>query len=94
MDCTTEQNSNSKSTQSSQDRLTAPHISSEIDKCVDIDPAKLFSLFERVVEETEDCSVEMMEKMLSTFEHLVFRYCLRSDRRQLNSVSYCCGKPL
>lgn len=94
MDCTTEQNSNSKSTRSSQERLTTPHIPSEIDKCVDIDPAKLSSLFERVVEETEDCSVEMMEKMLSTFEHLVFRYRLRSDRRQLNSVSYNLGELL
>ena len=81
MDCTTKQNSNLKSTQNSEKRFTTPHIPSEID---DIDPAKLFSLFERVVEETEDCacSVEMMEKML---EHLVFRYRLRSDRRQLNS---------
>ena len=63
MDFTTEQNSISKSTQSS------PHIPSEIDSCVDIDPAKLFSLLERVVEETEDCGVQMMENML---EHLVF----------------------
>lgn len=94
MDCAAEQDSNSKSTRSSEERLTGPHVSSEIDNCVDIDPVKLFTLFERVVAETEDCSVEVMEKMLSTFDHLVFRYRLRNNRRQLNSVSHDCGELL
>jgi hypothetical protein len=36
-----------------------------------------------VVDGTETSSVEEMEKMLSTFSHLVFRYRMRTDRRQL-----------
>ena len=54
---------------------------------VDIDRRRLLALFDRVVDETESSSVEEMEKMLSTFNHLVFRYRMRRDRRQLTTVS-------
>ena len=54
---------------------------------VQIDRKRLLTLFERVVDETVTCSLETMEKMLSTFNHLVFRYRMREDRRQLNVVS-------
>ena len=79
----TEQISNLKSTQNSSSALNG--TTSRF--TVDIDHCRLLSVFERVVDRTEDCSVEVMEKMLSTFEHLVFRYRMRSDRRQLITVS-------
>ena len=56
-------------------------------KEVDIDHGRLLALFQRVVEETGQTSVEEMEKMLSTFNHLVFRYRMRTDRQQLTKVS-------
>ena len=79
----TEQISNFKSTQNSSSALNG--TTSRF--TVDVDHCRLLSVFQRVVDRTEDCSVEVMEKMLSTFEHLVFRYRMRSDRRQLVTVS-------
>ena len=79
----TEQISNLKSTQNSSSALNG--TTSRF--TVDIDHCRLLSVFERVVDRTENCSVEVMEKMLSTFEHLVFRYRMKSDRRQLITVS-------
>ena len=79
----TEQISNLKSTQNSSSTLNG--TTSRF--TVDIDHCRLLSVFETVVDRTEDCSVEVMEKMLSTFEHLVFRYRMKSDRRQLVTVS-------
>ena len=83
--CSTEQNSNLKTNPNSEDSSSSLLHRNP----VDIDQGRLLSLFERVVDGTENCSVEVMEKMLSTFEHLVFRYRLRSDRRQLSTVSLC-----
>ena len=81
-------NSNSKSTQSVPsavhiDSSSAGHLGPSE---VEIDSARLVSLFQRVVMETDGVSVELMEKMLSTFNHLVFRYRMRTDRRQLPKV--------
>ena len=53
---------------------------------VDIDCGKLLSLFDRIVSKTKDCSLEQLEQLLSIFDHLVFRYRLRTDRRQLVNV--------
>ena len=54
---------------------------------VEIDCRRLLSLFDSVVSATEGCGLEKMEKLLATFDHLVFRYRLRNDRRQLVNVS-------
>ena len=53
---------------------------------IDVDTSKLVAVFDRVIIESAEVSVEVMEKMLSTFNHLVFRYRMRSDRRQLPRV--------
>ena len=53
---------------------------------IDVDTGKLVAVFDRVISESAEVSVEVMEKMLSTFKHLVFRYRMRSDRRQLPRV--------
>ena len=53
---------------------------------IDVDTSKLVAVFDRVVSESAEVSVEVMEKMLSTFNHLVFRYRMTSDRRQLPRV--------
>ena len=53
---------------------------------VTIDRRKLLGLFERVVCETEDCSVEQMEDLYFTFEHLVFRHRMKKERSQLLEV--------
>ena len=53
---------------------------------IDVDTSKLVAMFDRVISESGEVSVEVMEKMLSTFNHLVFRYRMRSDRRQLPRV--------
>ena len=82
-----EQNLNLKSTQNSKDVQPTAAVLCRDDSAVDIDRGKLLSLFERVVDATENSSVEEMEKLLSTFNHLVFRYRLRSDRQQLTIVS-------
>ena len=50
---------------------------------IDVDTSKLVAVFDRVISESGEVSVEVMEKMLSTFNHLV---CMRSDRRQLPRV--------
>ena len=65
-----------------EERLAAATRSEE----VDIDAGSLLAVFRRVVDETEETSVEQMEKMLATFNHLVFRYRMRTDRRQLPKV--------
>ena len=52
-----------------------------------IDRRKLLGLFERVVHETESCSVEQMEDLYFTFEHLVFRHRMKKERSQLLEVS-------
>ena len=53
---------------------------------VTIDRRKLLELFERVVRETESCSVEQMEDLYFTFEHLVFRHRMKKERSQLLEV--------
>ena len=53
---------------------------------VTIDRRKLLELFERVVHETESCSVEQMEDLYFTFEHLVFRHRMKKERSQLLEV--------
>ena len=53
---------------------------------VEIDSSQLLAVLQRVVDETEKTCVEVMEKMLSTFNHLVFRYRMKADRRQLPKV--------
>lgn len=61
--------------------------SSASSPAVDIDCRRLLSLFDSVVSATEGCGLEKMEKLLATFDHLVFRYRLRNDRKQLVNVS-------
>ena len=53
---------------------------------IDVDTSKLVAVFDRVISESAEVSVEVMEKMLSTFNHLVIQYLMRSDRRQLPRV--------
>jgi hypothetical protein len=79
-----ERNSNSKSTHNSKD-VPPTTLQCRDDSEVDIDREKLLSIFERVVDATETSSVEEMEKLLSTFNHLVFRYRMRRDRQQLTT---------
>ena len=54
---------------------------------VRIDRGKLLSLFEKVTVATEDSSCEEMERLYATFQHLVFRYRMTTDRLKLVEVS-------
>ena len=65
---------------------TEEQLAATRSEVVDIDPGGLLAILRRVVDETEETSVEQMEKMLATFNHLVFRYRMRTDRRQLPKV--------
>ena len=67
------------------DTNTATPICARQDR-VTIDRRKLLELFERVVHETESCSVEQMEDLYFTFEHLVFRHRMKEERSQLLKV--------
>lgn len=54
---------------------------------VRIDRGKLLSLFEKVTVSTDDSSCEEMERLHATFQHLVFRYRMTTDRSKLVEVS-------
>lgn len=54
---------------------------------VTIDKARLLAVFERAVRSTESSSVEQMEHLLATLEHIVFRHRMNTDRGPLLQVS-------
>ena len=66
-------------------REEAPPVSARQDLVV-LNRKQLLGLFERVAHMTESCSVEQMEALHSTLEHLVFRHRMKTDRSQLLKV--------
>ena len=63
------------------------HIHVPGPKEVIIDRKRQLSLFNHVTEATENSSVEQMDRLHSTFEHIVFRHRLSLDKRQLIEVN-------
>ena len=59
-------------------------------KEVAIDRKRLLYLFSRVTEATESASIEQMDRLHSTFEHIVFRHRMFLDKRQLIEVKIHC----
>lgn len=57
-----------------------------------IDCGGLVELYERVVKDTEQCSVEKMEQLHATFEQLVFRHRMCWEREALLMVSMFIGR--
>ena len=55
-----------------------------------IERGRLLALFERVVVATEEASCEQMERMHATFEHIVFRHRMTTNRSELLVVSLIC----
>ena len=56
-------------------------------KEVVIDRKRQFDLFHHVTQATESCSVEQMDRLHSTFEHIVFRHRMTLDKQQLIEVN-------
>lgn len=54
-----------------------------------IDCGGLVKLYERVVKDTEECSIEKMEQLHATFEQLVFRHRMCWEREALFMVCVC-----
>ena len=54
---------------------------------VSIDSKSLLELFERIVSGTENCSVEEMERIHTTYRQLVFRHRMSWERQSLIEVS-------
>ncbi len=52
-----------------------------------IERGRLLALFERVVLATEETSCEQMERLHATFEHIVFRHRMTTNRSELLEVS-------
>ena len=48
---------------------------------------RLLALYEKVIAATEDCSCDQMERIHATFDHLVFRYRMATNRSALLDVS-------
>lgn len=70
------------------EKLNTISISAEkVNRPVIIDRRRLLAVFEQVTQATGSYSVEEMEKLHSTFEHLVFRHRMKLDRSQLVEVS-------
>ena len=66
----------------------ASSMSSEnVNRPVVIDRRRLLAIFEQVARVTGSYSIEDMEKLHSTFEHLVFRHRMKQERSQLVEVS-------
>lgn len=61
-------------------------------KQVSIDGRGLVELFERIVEGTDGCSVEEMERIHTTYRQLLFRHRMSWEREGLLEVScvFCC----
>ena len=81
---------NSRQNSSSVDHVNqeeALSVSTRQDLVV-LDRQKLLGLFERVAHVTESCSVEQMEALYSTLEHLAFRHRMKNDRRRLLEVCF------
>ena len=57
-------------------------------KEVVIDRKRQFDLFHHVTQATESCSVEQMDRLHSTFEHIVFRHRMTLDKQRLIEVNY------
>ena len=57
-------------------------------KEVVIDRKRQHGLFHHVTQATESCSVEQMDRLHSTFEHIVFRHRMTLDKQQLIEVNY------
>ena len=55
-------------------------------KEVVIDRKRQLDLFHDVAQATENCSVEQMDRLHSTFEHIVFRHRMSMDKQQLLEV--------
>ena len=53
-----------------------------------VDQDRLLALFERVIDATEKCTCEQMERLHATFDHLVFRHRMTIDRSELIEVSF------
>lgn len=57
-------------------------------KQVAVDRKGLLEVFERIVKETEGCSVEDLERIHTTYQQLVFRHRMSWEREGLLEVSY------
>ena len=60
----------------------------EVPVDVIVDQDRLLALFERVVDATEKCTCEQMERLHAIFDHLVFRHRMTTDRSELIEVSF------
>ena len=63
-----------------------PDVHPLVPKEVVIDRKRQLSLFNRVSEATSSASVEQMDRLHSTFEHIVFRHRMSLDKQQLIEV--------
>ena len=59
----------------------------DVNRPVVIDRRRLLAVFEQVTQVTGSCSIEQMEKLHTTFEHLMFRHRMKHERQQLVEVS-------
>ena len=70
------------------EKLSASSLTpGDVNRPVVIDRRKLLAVFEQVTQVTGSCSIEQMEKLHTTFEHLVFRHRMKHERQQLVEVS-------
>jgi hypothetical protein len=62
-------------------------LPSSVPKEVVIDRQRQLDLFHHVARATESCSVEQMDRLHSTLEHIVFRHRMTLDKQRLIEVN-------